>query len=245
MGVGAYPAAVARTAERGRKVSVDLREMLNAIRYTARSGGGWRKLPINFGPWQMVYWWFRRFVRRMLFRTIHDVSLMLDRERVGREARMSGGVVDSQTVNAPHAQARGYDANKKISAASATLRSIPTGVCCWSTDHNGQSPTVPGHRPSSTPSARWPWLKHLFADSVYDRTKLLDKAVFQDFGLEIVRRAGTDLGFKMKPRRWVVERIFGWITRWRRLVRDYETRLMCRGHDPRRHWEPALAPHRS
>ncbi|GAB0114940.1 hypothetical protein AcidC75_24640 [Acidisoma sp. C75] len=72
--------------KRGRKVSVDLREMLNAIRYMARSGGGWRMLPTDFGPWQTVYWWFRRFVRRMLFQTIHDVSLMLDRERAEREA---------------------------------------------------------------------------------------------------------------------------------------------------------------
>ena len=100
--------------KRGRKVSVDLREVLNAIRYMVRSGGGWRMLPINFGPWQTVYWWFWRFVRRMLFQTIHDVSLMLDRERVGSEASATGGVLDSQTVKAPHAQTRGYDANKRI-----------------------------------------------------------------------------------------------------------------------------------
>ena len=65
---------------------MDLREILNAIRYLARAGCGWRMLPTNFGPWQTVYWWFRRFVRRLLFRTLHDVALMLDRERVGREA---------------------------------------------------------------------------------------------------------------------------------------------------------------
>jgi len=58
--------------KRGGKISVDLWEMLNAIRYMARSGGGWRMLPTNFGPWQTVYWWFRQFVRRMLFQTIGD-----------------------------------------------------------------------------------------------------------------------------------------------------------------------------
>jgi transposase len=47
--------------KRGRKPAVDLREILNAIRYMARSAGGWRMLPTNFGPWQTVYWWFRRF----------------------------------------------------------------------------------------------------------------------------------------------------------------------------------------
>jgi transposase len=62
--------------------------VLNAIRYMTRSGGGWRMLPKDFPPWQTVYWWFRRFVRLMLFRTIHDIALMMDRERAGREARV-------------------------------------------------------------------------------------------------------------------------------------------------------------
>jgi len=48
----------------GRPVETDLREVLNAIGYLARSGGGWRMLPKDFPPWPTVYWWFRRFVRR-------------------------------------------------------------------------------------------------------------------------------------------------------------------------------------
>jgi putative transposase len=99
---------------RGRKPEVDLREVLNAIRYMARSAGGWRMLPVHFGPWQTVYRWFRRFVRRLLFRTIHDVALMLDREAAGREASPSGGVLDSQTVMAPFAEVRGFDGGKGI-----------------------------------------------------------------------------------------------------------------------------------
>lgn len=75
---------VARTGRRG---WVDLREILNAIRYMTRSGGGWRMLPKDFPPWQTVYWWFRRFVRLLLFQAIHDVALMIDRERQGRERR--------------------------------------------------------------------------------------------------------------------------------------------------------------
>ena len=66
-----------------------------------RSAGGWRMLPHEFGPWQTVYWWFRRFVRLLLFRTIHDVALMMDRERAGREASPSAAAIDSQTVKAP------------------------------------------------------------------------------------------------------------------------------------------------
>ena len=55
----------------------------------------------DFLPWQTVYWWFRRFMRRFLFETIHDMAVMIDRECVGREASPSGGVIDSQSVKAP------------------------------------------------------------------------------------------------------------------------------------------------
>ena len=108
---------------------VDMREILNAIRYIARSGCGWRMLPKDFPPWQTVYWWFRRFMRRFLFQTIHDVALMIDRERAGREASPTAGVIDSQSVKAPAAKARGYDAGKKIVGASAISRSTPMGGC--------------------------------------------------------------------------------------------------------------------
>lgn len=81
---------------RGRPREVDLREIINALRYLVRSGCGWEMLPIHFGPWQTVYWWFRRLVRRFLFQTIHDIALMCDRERAGREASPTGA---SSTVS--------------------------------------------------------------------------------------------------------------------------------------------------
>ena len=73
---------------------------------------------------------------------------------------------------------------------------------------------------------RWPWLKHLFADGAYDRTQLMDKAAFRDFTIQI-KRSDAAMGFEVIPRRWVVERTFAWMTRWRRLVRDYEERIDC------------------
>ena len=109
--MGPYRGATAE-AKPTRKPSVAMREVLNAIRYMTRSGGGWRMLPKDFPPWQTVYWWFRRFVRLMLFQTIHDIAVMMDRERAGRQASPSAGITDSQTVKAPEAR-RGYDAAKK------------------------------------------------------------------------------------------------------------------------------------
>jgi transposase len=81
---------------RGHQPSVDLREVLNAMRCLARSAGGRRRLPVHFGSWQAVYWWFRRFVRRLMFRTIHDVALMLDREAGGKPYGWRAGQPDGQ-----------------------------------------------------------------------------------------------------------------------------------------------------
>jgi len=60
------------------------REVLNALLYLARSGGRWRMQPEDCPPWQTVYWWFWRFVRGLLFHTMHEVALILDRERAAR-----------------------------------------------------------------------------------------------------------------------------------------------------------------
>lgn len=104
-----------KPARRVRKPWVDLRAVLNAVRYLARASCGWRMPPVHFGPWQTVCWWFRRFVRRLLFRTLHDVALMLDREQAGRDSSPSAGVLDSQTVKAPAAPGGGgYDAAKRV-----------------------------------------------------------------------------------------------------------------------------------
>ncbi len=213
-------------SQRGRKRRTDFREVINALRYLARSGCGWEMLPIHFGPWQTIYWWFRRLMRRFLFRTIHDLCLMLDREAAGREASPSGGVMDSQSVKAPSAKTRGYDAGKKVTGRKRHIAVDTDGrllmvnlTTADISDSAGGQMILEGIR------KRWPWIKHLFADGAYDRVQLMDKAAFMDFVVEVIKRSDAARGFEVLPRRWVVERTFGWMTRWRRLVRDYEQRI--------------------
>src|SRR5246127_728658 len=159
-----------RPAKRGRKPSVDLREILNAIRYMTRTGGGWRMLPKDFPPWRTVYWWFRRFVRLLLFRTIHDIALMVDRERAGREPSPPAGIADSQTVKAPAAKTRGYDAGEKIVGRKRHIVVDTDGrllmvnlTTADISDSAGAQMILDAIR------KRWPWVKHLFADGAYDR----------------------------------------------------------------------------
>jgi transposase len=68
-------------------------------------------------------------------------------------------------------------------------------------------------------------VRYLFADAAYDRLKLMDKAAYLDFVIEIIRRRDDQKDFEVLPRRSVVERTFAWMTRWRRIVRDYERRI--------------------
>lgn len=183
-------------------------------------------LPVHFGYWRAVYGWFRELARRFLFQTIHDVELMLDRERAGREASPSAAVIDSQSVKAPHAGTRGYDAGRKIVGRKRHIAVDTDGrllmvnlTTADISDSAGAQMILDAIR------KRWPLVRHLFADAAYDRLKLMDKAAYLDIVLEIIRRRDGAQVLDVLPRRWVVERTFGWMIRWRRLVRDYERRI--------------------
>lgn len=128
-------------------------------------------LLVHFSPWQTVYWWFQRLIRRFLFQTIQDLALMCDRERAGREASPSAGVIDSQSVKAPAVGARrGYDAGKKVFGrkrhiavdTDGRLSMVNLTPADISDDARAQT-ILDGTR------KRWPWVKHLFADSAYGR----------------------------------------------------------------------------
>jgi putative transposase len=183
-------------------------------------------LPHDFPPWPTVYWWFRRFVRRLLFRLIHDIALMTDRELSERAVQPTGGVIDSQSVKAPGAKERGYDAAKKVTGRKRHIAVDTDGrlllvnmTTADIADSTGALKVLEAVR------QRRPWMKHLFADSAYDRTMLMDKALMLDFVVQVVRKMQDQHRFMPLKKRWVVERSFGWMMNWRRLVRDYEQRI--------------------
>jgi transposase len=162
----------------------------------------------------------------MLFRTIHDLALMLDRLCSEREVVPSAGIVDSQSVKAPGARKRGYDANKKVSGRKRHIAVDTDGrLLAVNLTPADIADSEGAQMVLDALCQRWPWVSHLFGDAAYDRRKLMDKAAFLDFTVEIVRRLEGQQGFAVQPRRWVVERTFAWLMRWRRLVRDYEQRI--------------------
>ena len=102
-------------AETGRHRSWPMRELMNAIFFVLRGGCPWRMLPEHFPPHQTAYRWFMRFRDDGTWESLNHHLVMLDRERVGREASPSGAIIDSQSVKTAEAGGpRGYDAGKKI-----------------------------------------------------------------------------------------------------------------------------------
>ena len=208
-------------ARTGRPREWPMREIMNAIFYVLRAGCPWRMLPTDFPPMTTVYGWFLRFRREGLFETINHHLVMLDRERVGREASSSAAVIDSQSVKTVEAGGpTGYDAGKKIKGRKrhAMVDTDGRGLVLHAhaanvQDRDGAIPLLQASRRS------FPFVELTFADSAYNSDRVRDAT---PIAIEVVKKLADQVGFQVLPRRWVVERFFAWINRNRRLAKDFE-----------------------
>ena len=110
------PAPKCGKGKRGRPLKLDRRTLVNGIFYVVRSGCAWRLLPRDFGPWQTVYGYYRRWTQDWTWRFIHDTLRDCLRKTEGRKVAPTAAIIDSQSVKiADQAGDRGYDAGKKVS----------------------------------------------------------------------------------------------------------------------------------
>ena len=211
----------------GRPAEHEKREIVNAILYINRAGCSWRMLPKDFPPWKTVYWYFQRWRKDGTVDRIHDALRERVRIKEGREhPEPSAGIIDAQVVKGADtvpAASRGYDAGKKtngrkrhviVDTLGLLLVVVVTAACVQ--DRDGARPTLKGLK------VKLPSVRHIFADGGYSgQLVALAKSAWQ-LVIEVVKKPAGQKGFSILPRRWVVERTFSWLFRWRRLRSDYE-----------------------
>jgi transposase len=211
----------------GRPEKHPRRIILDAIFYVARGGIAWRQMPNDFPPAMTVYDVFRRWAKAGVWQRIHDGLRDLVRVHAGRDPLPTAAIIDSQTVRGADTVApasAGYDAGKKTKGrkrhiAVDTLGLLLTVVVTAAhiQDRDG------AHRLLQALRARFSTVSHIWADGGYAGRLLPWAKKVLSLTVEVVKRTDKIAGFLVLPRRWVVERTFGWISKHRRCVRDYET----------------------
>ncbi len=217
--------------ERGRPLKWERWQIINGIVYVNRTGCQWRMLPVNFPPWKTVYFYYWCWKREGLWERINEVLVKRVRKKAGRNERPSAAVIDSQSVKTSEGgEARGVDVHKQTPGRKRHLVVDVLGLVLLVVVHSASVQDQAGglvtlqklfEHIKGNLHNRWCRLKLIWADGAY--ASIVDM-VRQQFGwvLEIVKRSEDLKGFKVLPHRWVVERTFGWLGRYRRLARDYE-----------------------
>ncbi len=209
---------------RGRKLKHSFQEILNAIFYLLRSGYAWRMLPHDLPSWKTVYHYFRLWRKDGTWERINTALRTELREAEVREPEPSAAILDSQSVKTSAVKGvRGYDAGKNIKGRKRHILVDILSLLLIVVVHTADIQDRDGAKLVLQKAKKlFSKLSLVWTDGGY-AGKLIDW-VKDTCGwiLEIVKRAPGVKGFQVLPRRWVVERTFGWLSQYRRLSRDYE-----------------------
>jgi len=204
----------------------DLREVFNGLRWIVRTGAQWRMMPHDLPPWAAVYQQTQRWLKAGVFESIVEDLRAVLRLAQGRNEEPSAAIFDSRTLQAsPESGHRaGYDGAKrrkgsKVHVAVDTLGHL---LALHVTPANQQDRAQVGELAAAVQEVTGGKVELAFVDAGYTGDAPAQAAQAQGIRLEVIKLPQAKRGFVLLPRRWVVERSFAWMTRFRRLARDYE-----------------------
>ena len=203
-----------------------LRDVFNGLRYVVRSGAAWRMMPNDLPPWHTVYQQTQRWMAAGVFEQIvHDLRMLL-REIDGRNPQPRAAIFDGRTMQStPESGARaGYDGHKKRKGSKVHLAVDTLGqlLAVTVTPANEQERAQVAELATQVQAATGESVEIAFVDQGYTGADAAADAEQHGIRLEVVKLPSAKRGFVLLPRRWVVERSFAWMARFRRLARDYE-----------------------
>ena len=211
----------------GRSVTYPRRDIADAIRYLDHNGGVWRALPVDFPPWRTVYHYFKKWDRDGTLNHMHNGLREQLRVAEGRQAEPSAAILDSQSIRAAETVAkasRGFDGGKKVNGRKRHIAVDTCGLLLVVLVTGAGVQDRDGARALLWALATcFRRIRMVWVDGAYSGGPV---ALGTALGLvvQVVAKLAGQVGFKVLPRRWVVERTFSWINRCRRTVRDYERR---------------------